>query len=411
MPTATSTSTTAAPGGPLILGHAHPEVVEAIRDAAARGHHLRHRHRSRAGPRAPGLRPRAVDRDGALCQLRHRGDDVRPAPGPRLHAAATTSSSSRAATTATPTAFSSRPAPVSPPCRCRTVPACPKAFAAADPRRALQRLRCPRRGLRTPRQRARRRHRRARGREHGRRAAGAGLPDAPARPLHRSRHAPGLRRGRSPASASASAATRRLSGVMPDLTCLGKIIGGGLPVGAYGGRREIMELVAPSGPVYQAGHALRQPAGDGGRHRDAAACSSAPASTRRWTRRPRALAEGIAAAARRAGVPLRVNRVGSMMTLFFTRRRRSPITPPPGAPTRRASPPSSTPCSTAASTCRRRSSSRPSSRQPTPTRTSMPRLRPSKRRSSLRSPGRAPQGAIAGLSGGAAAREGAISPT
>ena len=42
-------------------------------------------------------------------------------------------------------------------------------------------------------------------------------------------------------------------GILPDLTCLGKIIGGGLPVGAYGGRREIMELIAPDGPVYQAG--------------------------------------------------------------------------------------------------------------------------------------------------------------
>jgi len=50
-------------------------------------------------------------------------------------------------------------------------------------------------------------------------------------------------------------------GVRPDLTTLGKVIGGGLPVGAYGGRKDIMSRVAPSGPVYQAGDALRQPAG------------------------------------------------------------------------------------------------------------------------------------------------------
>ena len=50
-------------------------------------------------------------------------------------------------------------------------------------------------------------------------------------------------------------------GVTPDITCLGKIIGGGLPVGAYGGRREIMEMVAPLGPMYQAGTPLRQPPG------------------------------------------------------------------------------------------------------------------------------------------------------
>ena len=52
----------------------------------------------------------------------------------------------------------------------------------------------------------------------------------------------------------------------PDLTCLGKVIGGGLPVGAFGGKREIMEHMAPGGPVYQAGYAFGQSAGDGGRY-------------------------------------------------------------------------------------------------------------------------------------------------
>ena len=54
-----------------------------------------------------------------------------------------------------------------------------------------------------------------------------------------------------------------LYGITPDLTCLGKVIGGGLPVGAYGGRLDIMEQIAPAGPIYQAGTLSRQSAGDG----------------------------------------------------------------------------------------------------------------------------------------------------
>ena len=59
-----------------------------------------------------------------------------------------------------------------------------------------------------------------------------------------------------------------LYGIKPDLTTLGKVIGGGLPVGAYGGRREIMEKVAPVRTCLPGGDAIRQPAGDGGRHWD-----------------------------------------------------------------------------------------------------------------------------------------------
>ena len=103
-----------------------------------------------------------------------------------------------------------------------------------------------------PRRRDRRRHRRAGRREHGRRAAGAGFLEA-LRALAATHGAllifdeviTGFRLGLGGA--------QELCGVMPDLTCLGKIIGGGMPVGAYGGRREIMEMVAPLGPVYQAG--------------------------------------------------------------------------------------------------------------------------------------------------------------
>ena len=106
-------------------------------------------------------------------------------------------------------------------------------------------------------------------------------------------------------------------GVTPDLTCLGKILGGGLPVGAYGGRREIMGLVAPLGPVYQAGTLSGNPL-----------AMAAGLATLRALLEPGVydrleslagrLAAGLEAACRDAGVPARVNRVGSMLTVFFT---------------------------------------------------------------------------------------------
>ncbi|CAM3509810.1 glutamate-1-semialdehyde 2,1-aminomutase [Hydrogenibacillus schlegelii] len=106
-----------------------------------------------------------------------------------------------------------------------------------------------------------------------------------------------------------------LYGVMPDLVTMGKVIGGGLPVGAYGGRRAILEQVAPSGPVYQAGTLSGNPlAMHAGlatlRKLDAAAYERLEALSRR-------LADGLAEAARAEGVPLTLNRVGSMLTPFF----------------------------------------------------------------------------------------------
>lgn len=108
-----------------------------------------------------------------------------------------------------------------------------------------------------------------------------------------------------------------LYGITPDLTCLGKIIGGGLPVGAYGGRRDLMRLVAPVGPVYQAGTLSGNPL-----------AMSAGIATLQALRQPgvyaqleeraAALAEGLTAAARAAGVPVHCARAGSMLTLFFT---------------------------------------------------------------------------------------------
>ena len=105
-------------------------------------------------------------------------------------------------------------------------------------------------------------------------------------------------------------------GITPDLTCLGKIIGGGLPVGAYGGRAEIMDLVAPAGPVYQAGtlsgNPLAMTAGMWALKR------LTPQLYKDLARRGSMLAAGLADAARRARVHVQVSAFGSMVTPFFT---------------------------------------------------------------------------------------------
>jgi glutamate-1-semialdehyde 2,1-aminomutase len=106
--------------------------------------------------------------------------------------------------------------------------------------------------------------------------------------------------------------------VAPDLTTLGKVIGGGLPVGAYGGPRQLMSQVAPEGPVYQAGTLSGNPLAMAAglatlQQLDAAAYSLLEARSSR-------LAAGLQDALRRTGVPGQVQRVGSMLTLFFTDR-------------------------------------------------------------------------------------------
>jgi len=104
--------------------------------------------------------------------------------------------------------------------------------------------------------------------------------------------------------------------VRPDLTCLGKIIGGGLPVGAYGGRADIMQLVSPAGPVYQAGTLSGNPVA-----MTAGLWSLARLTPRLYKELARLgsmLASGLADAAREAGVPLQVNAFGSLVTPFFT---------------------------------------------------------------------------------------------
>lgn len=108
-----------------------------------------------------------------------------------------------------------------------------------------------------------------------------------------------------------------LYGVTPDLTCLGKIIGGGLPAGAYGGRRDLMEHVAPLGKVYQAGTLSGNPLAVTAGLTMLTALAE-PEVYRRLETLGARLQSGLEAAAREAGVPLVVNRVGSMLTAFFT---------------------------------------------------------------------------------------------
>ncbi|MFP6679508.1 MAG: glutamate-1-semialdehyde 2,1-aminomutase [Dehalococcoidia bacterium] len=105
--------------------------------------------------------------------------------------------------------------------------------------------------------------------------------------------------------------------VMPDITCLGKIVGGGLPVGAYGGSAEIMNTVAPLGPMYQAGTLSGNPV--------AMAAGIAtleelarPGVYEELDRKASALAKGLREAFTEAGVPATINRVGSLLTVFFT---------------------------------------------------------------------------------------------
>jgi glutamate-1-semialdehyde 2,1-aminomutase len=104
---------------------------------------------------------------------------------------------------------------------------------------------------------------------------------------------------------------------MPDLTVLGKIVGGGLPVGAYGGRADIMKRVMPAGPVFQAGTLSGNPLAMAAGLATLQELRDHPPYTR-LEQLGRRLADGLGEAARTAGVPHQLQRVGSMWTLFFT---------------------------------------------------------------------------------------------
>lgn len=114
-----------------------------------------------------------------------------------------------------------------------------------------------------------------------------------------------------------SGGAQKLFGITPDLTCLGKIIGGGLPVGAYGGREEIMRKISPDGPVYQAGTlsgnplAMRAGLETLSRLQNDALYADLETKSKR-------LFEGLLAGCKAAGVPATGNRFGSMFTIFFT---------------------------------------------------------------------------------------------
>lgn len=105
-------------------------------------------------------------------------------------------------------------------------------------------------------------------------------------------------------------------GVTPDLTCLGKVIGGGLPVGAYGGKREIMEQIAPSGPIYQAGTLSGNPLAMTAGYETLRQMTPEDYDT--FNRLGEMLEEGLSAAAKKHGIPHHMNRVGSMIGFFFT---------------------------------------------------------------------------------------------
>ena len=113
---------------------------------------------------------------------------------------------------------------------------------------------------------------------------------------------------------------QRVYGITPDLTTLGKILGGGLPCGAFGGRAEVMDFLAPLGPVYQAGTLSGNPLAMAAGiatighliEHEGAVYAYLESVTR-------GIAEGVAELARKANVPLTTNRVGSMFTWFFTR--------------------------------------------------------------------------------------------
>ncbi len=110
---------------------------------------------------------------------------------------------------------------------------------------------------------------------------------------------------------------QQIFGIKPDLTCLGKIIGGGMPVGAYGGRREIMEKIAPLGPVYQAGTLSGNPV--------AMTCGLTTLKIlqdkkiyKKINQLTDDLCKGLTEIAQQKGVPCRINKFNSMFTLFFT---------------------------------------------------------------------------------------------
>ena len=320
--TATPTSTSSARGGRS--SSATPPRRWSRRSSRPRGGGTSYGAPTRARGRAgrDDLARRAVDGDGAARVLGHGGGDERDPARARRHRARRHRQVRRAATTATPTACSSRRARAARRSACPTASGCRAALAALTLTLPFNDLARGRRALDAHPAASRGGHRGAGGRQHGRGPARAGL----------SRRA----------CASSARATARCCifdevitgfrvafggaqaryGVRPDLTCLGKIIGGGLPVGAYGGPRELMEQVAPLGTGVPGGHAVGQSARRRRGARDAPgarAPGDATSGSSGWARDSSA---GSREAARATGVPVTVNRVGSHADGVLHRRRR-----------------------------------------------------------------------------------------
>ena len=107
-------------------------------------------------------------------------------------------------------------------------------------------------------------------------------------------------------------------GVEPDLTIFGKIIGGGMPVGAYGGKREIMERISPLGPVYQAGTLSGNPVAMSAGIKTLEILRDNPFIYEDISNKGKQLEEAFYKSSRRYGIPIRVNRIGSLLSVFFT---------------------------------------------------------------------------------------------
>jgi glutamate-1-semialdehyde 2,1-aminomutase len=117
----------------------------------------------------------------------------------------------------------------------------------------------------------------------------------------------------------AKGGAQELYGIDPDITTLGKVIGGGLPVGAYGGKKEIMEKLAPAGPIYQAGTLSGNPLAMVAGYTTLQIINNTPDFYAKLDEKSAKLEAGIRANIEKTGVKATINRVGSMMTLFFLR--------------------------------------------------------------------------------------------